>query len=1334
MNHDLPGIAGDSDGSDASDAAAAAAPPGPRCLDRPRRQPRGPLRIFVILAGAAGLWNVTDFDSATVAEDAAALRIGPEAKLVGIVLARAWHFRTLGDDVDPDTAVLHRLATGALKSNVPPLGFIDYPIEAAAALDQWVSRPLGPAREVLIGCMDMAVRVATPHGVALDPDTLGAVLHRWQESGALPASAVFLAPVLALLAVRARHSILHSVALSQKVNRKRLLVPGEPSAKRCKGARPRGPRRGAAARHRKQLDGQLDASLVIDWIAATRDIKSLRKIRRTTAAYSKLFARSARIQSAQLLAGLRQLGPELIRKSRVRLDAVAMLLAREAFEKTCDNHDGLPYLYLYADASPQERGLEMFGASWDIVSAEGIERRLFPLVRLDREQLTASGKMAALLWQCFLVSGKNWALFKTYLGRVRSLTTDMGVERLLIDQPNCVSHWLSTAFPKVVFPPWIGGSAFAFPKAMHIPGWRHCFDGLTRWGLWTLPWFPGFLEKLKSLVSFFRDSGHIDQLSRHLEQCGLDGLASAARGLRLTTIAEWRWASLGNVCRSIGGILDSLALRFDKSWCGKSRDTKRSGHVAHALSSELWQEQFRLVTWLCTWADRILTWVGGCDCHEAELQQGQDVACLRKGRRLGSAFTFASQSLRDGLAEGNAWTIADFNGDEALWQQGQGAVRAMYEMGLRRIDFLNGLPYILARLKQPGIAAKCVELWGSVPAADHHRVSVEFLSPDGALRHMVDEINPDGSGVHPDLEKEIDSLLACPMDDSIGEGPHAQIKRIKKAASAACWSWQAATARLDQNLQDLAAALESQADLDKQALWDNYTSVIRPPGSHACFVPRRMRRKRFESMLYSVQHCLGFDAAREDPDSEDDAAVAGGGDDDDRGEPPDVKATHKSRMVAQHFSILFAPHMYVSVPLWQADGQEASTLAFFQVLSVGGKGHFVDVVGSDVVSKERGACMVSLQPLEIWTCQYRDLTTVSALPAQIELFHVEEPKRVDLLNVLSVGQDISMLEHIHRWAPCESDVEGCLDLKDPVLLQPTCDVMDPKTSVLSAALALQREGWRGAAHAIDHIDLEEKTMDFRRPTSKLYYFQVLLIIRELFNNGCDCIPSDQPQSYYQVLLKLKRPVPADKGDKYYKAALARGSAVREDGDQPVPKRRRMPVVLARVAARGVPAAGPDDGAAVGGPDLAGIAGDDSEHDAAAAVGGPGLADIAGDDDDSEQDAEPSVGAADAAPSPADMPAAEADIMPDDILGVRVKILQPNYEYGYHARLVVKCPNPEHKCSRSRSVQLQTDLYGPRAAEYFLAAWLSVAHDLTESQHRAFVPTADAIAEARDALR
>ena len=108
MNHDLPGIAGDSDGSDASDAAAAAAPPGPRLLDRPRRQPRGPLRIFVILAGAVGLWNVSDFDSATVAEDAAALRIGPEAKLVGIALARAWHFRTLGDDVDPDTAVLHR--------------------------------------------------------------------------------------------------------------------------------------------------------------------------------------------------------------------------------------------------------------------------------------------------------------------------------------------------------------------------------------------------------------------------------------------------------------------------------------------------------------------------------------------------------------------------------------------------------------------------------------------------------------------------------------------------------------------------------------------------------------------------------------------------------------------------------------------------------------------------------------------------------------------------------------------------------------------------------------------------------------------------------------------------------------------------------------------------------------------------------------------------------------------------------------------------------------------------------------------------------------------------
>jgi hypothetical protein len=90
----------------------------------------------------------------------------------------------------------------------------------------------------------------------------------------------------------------------------------------------------------------------------------------------------------------------------VRLDMVAMLLTRMMLRHMFSVRPNMN-IYLFADASPQWRGLEMWAASMDIQDGQSIVRRLLPVLSLDRCQVDAVGKMTALLWQVFWCAGRS---------------------------------------------------------------------------------------------------------------------------------------------------------------------------------------------------------------------------------------------------------------------------------------------------------------------------------------------------------------------------------------------------------------------------------------------------------------------------------------------------------------------------------------------------------------------------------------------------------------------------------------------------------------------------------------------------------------------------------------------------------------------------------------------------------------------------------------------------------------------------------------------------------------------------------------------------------------
>jgi len=82
------------------------------------------------------------------------------------------------------------------------------------------------------------------------------------------------------------------------------------------------------------------------------------------------------------------------------------------------------------------------------------------------------------------------------------------------------------------------------------------------------------------------------------------------------------------------------------------------------------------------------------------------------------------------------------------------------------------------------------------------------------------------------------------------------------------------------------------------------------------------------------------------------------------------------------------------------------------------------------------------------------------------------------------------------------------------------------------------------------------------------------------------------------------------------------------------------------------------------------------------------------------------------------------VYPRRILGQRVTL---EIKHNSNGEIVaqdirLKCSNPEHQnCDKYRSLALVAGLFGPRAAEFYLMAWLLAAH-MPSAEHKAVRPS------------
>ena len=158
-----------------------------------------------------------------------------------------------------------------------------------------------------------------------------------------------------------------------------------------------------------------------------------------------------------------------------------------------------------------------------------------------------------------------------------------------------------------------------------------------------------------------------------------------------------------------------------------------SKKAGKALASASFRWQFQFVVWFTEWICHIQAWGKGC----AELERAKaagvehllsDRARMQCGRRLHEAERFVHAELDRGLQEANAWNTDSFGFGCSFLELDALKVccRASFALAHKKHKYLSLVPWLLARLSEPGIKQRCLGQYSSF--GDHHPMTHFFLA------------------------------------------------------------------------------------------------------------------------------------------------------------------------------------------------------------------------------------------------------------------------------------------------------------------------------------------------------------------------------------------------------------------------------------------------------------------------------------------------------------------------------------------------------------------------------------------------------------------------------
>ena len=1101
--------------------------------------------------------------------------------------------------------------------------------------------------------------------------SLDALLQRWaDESDAshLSAHVMIMHPAAILSMLEHSPEIFHAVALPDgRVPCRHRFPRGSPPPALLRVMVATVARPGSSGKQqssKKRCRQELTAEENIEFLAASSSAKSLRCLPKAGKSWEAIFKRhfGEEITLPTLPCY------DVLRKARIRFDMMMMLAFRFWLADLIASEEKWA-LYVYMDASPQWRGRELYAATIDVVrpdNAKKYSRHLLPIINLGVGYRSVLGKGWALLWMLALITGPKYENMRAVLKHIRSITTDLGAEFAVRDLPDCLIGFLRSLGS--LTPAAASREEFLFPLCLAAPGWHHLFDGLLRFGLSMLD-FPSFLQCLKALSKWIRNCN--TELVTAFEGVPLHGAAALVRKANPPKFAQWRWKTLALVTKCLNcGIL--VVLRDNAQLVlpllGGHRDKAFATSVRKCLFCEKFPFQFAFVHWFSRWMTRMEKFGSTCPCPEhAGLP---NVVCPMRGRLLHVAHRYARESFDDAIHGLQEWQAERFGNDLLMMQQASACVRATVARGLEKIHFLDRLPYLLASLDQgAAVAERALSQFDEAGEERHHRITLRFLGRHSLLRQHVIDVS-EGHDLSPELLDEVMWLQQIPLDDSVGESPHATARRCELHSRGARFGWHAAMQRLGHNLRDW-GDMHADLPVSAQWLWDEYKRVPNMKSGG-----KRKSRCTFKQLEATVYHLRGSPSLLP-------GDVAGSDDFEDGDDPPDGKGKAPRRGKAEQDKHMF--RLYLESALKVSDVFSVQrpgcspAVDLYQLLEKSRR-----LITVKCFDHEEKAHMWNVQKFELWRAADDVLE-----PEHLEAFVLEDASRVDVLDL--VGTEFQCRHQCRAWSPLLSDVDGCHAFNNPQRLRCQLPLSSDSVSVLALAEELEAQGYAGVARVVDHVPAAPKAYDKKclgRP-----YLQAVLACDWLFANGCATFTSRNPQCFYKLLLRDPR---VDLSSLSVPACLEMLRGM----DAALPDIE----VLDRI-----PPARPTD-----------LADSHAQIDGDVLEPPPGsIAGAAAAEPRPDSDGDASAGV------DGDAPAA----WPTHVMGVALHTEARITNTGaFTEGFRIVCPRHGGCCKKYKAKHLRQEQDGRLAAIYFLGAWIKCADGRDAGEHQKYNPTVREIRE------
>ena len=447
----------------------------------------GPWLVALVVIGSCGIAlrpPVHVFDTE-------AARSLPDRSVLGVVVTR-WEFVA---DLPQQDSWLLKAATRKCREAQLIHGYLKYPVVHFARLVQPI------AFRSLVQSLDdiqwlQAMEFDRCSNSYLDSAPLQTIMNAWLLTHSvkrLP-SVLFECSQSLGAAVIAGLAICHVVVVSGKVNRKNLLQQHSPSKKllgRLRSSSNSAPsdapggtvRKTKHAQHVLKYDVLHCADMLIEWLGASKFVKAFSYMWAASKAFSRIFAKYNGKKPAEVLGATAKINAETLRQARTRLDIVCMNLFRKLWRLLSSS----VYVFLYLDSSPQAGGVELFALSFEIWALDvsiHFVRRLMPIVLLPRTFWDARGKLVALLWCIWLLVGPRPDDVLRFVRSVRSITTDLGTERLLAIMPDILPDFFGLLLGLHIHGLQLRQLTFDF--ALQCPGWMRSWDVIVKRSLSSL--------------------------------------------------------------------------------------------------------------------------------------------------------------------------------------------------------------------------------------------------------------------------------------------------------------------------------------------------------------------------------------------------------------------------------------------------------------------------------------------------------------------------------------------------------------------------------------------------------------------------------------------------------------------------------------------------------------------------------------------------------------------------------------------------------------------------------------------------------------------------------